>query len=148
MSGRPAGLSYSFAGFSRDVTGSTDGARLVVLRTPTIPKSQRSFGHTFDTDAFAPPDVGTWGNAPKDVSRGPGINNWDISLFKNFHLGPERLRWQFRGESYHTFNHTRFSGLNTAAQFNRDGAQVNSRFSGFPNARNPRRLQLALRLNF
>jgi hypothetical protein len=39
-----------------------------------------------------------WGNANKAVFRGPGINNWDTSLFKNMLLG-ERRRAQFRVEA-------------------------------------------------
>ena len=99
-------------------------------------------------DAFAPPAVGTFGNASKDVVRGPGINNWDISMFKNIPLPIERWRMQFRAESYNTFNHTQYSSFDTGARFDAQGRQVNTRLSEFTAARSPRRLQLALRLTF
>jgi hypothetical protein len=67
-------------------------------------------------------------NAPKNIFRGPGINNFDISLFKNFHLA-ESLRGQFRLEAYNAFNHTQFSSVNTNAQFDpATGAQTNLAF--------------------
>ena len=37
----------------------------------------------------------------------PGINNWDLSLFKNFPI-KERLNLQLRLESFNTFNHTQW----------------------------------------
>jgi hypothetical protein len=46
-----------------------------------IPKSERTLQRFFDTSVFARPAQGTIGNAPKDVIRGPGINNWDISIY-------------------------------------------------------------------
>ena len=45
---------------------------------------------------------------------GPGINNWNVSLFKNFPLGKvESRQFQLRLETYNTFNHTQFSGVNS-----------------------------------
>jgi hypothetical protein len=119
-----------------------------MIANPVLPKSQRIFSRNLNTAAFMVPPVGAWGNAAKDVFRGPGINNWDISVFKNFRLGPERLRWQFRGETYNSLNHTQFRTLDTNPQFGRDGLPQNSRCGEFTAARNPRRVQLALRLNF
>jgi len=149
MSGAPNFVSLSWSGTAPDITGSSDGARVAMIANPIIPKSERTFYRNFNTDAFAAPAVGTWGNAPKDTIRGPGINNWDISVFKNFRAGSERLRWQFRCEAYNAFNHTQFSTLNTTAQFNTTTLkQVNAQFGQFTAARQPRRMQLALRLNF
>ena len=70
----------------------------------------------FNTEAFRAPAVGTVGNAPKDVIRGPGRNNWDISVFKYFTLPGEGVKLQFRGEFYNAFNHTQFSGVDTTAE--------------------------------
>ena len=80
--------------------------------------------------------------------RGPGINNWDISLFKNFQL-TERFKAQFRCEGYNIFNHTQFSAVDTNAKFdNRTGAPANPLFGQFTASRLPRRMQLALRITF
>ena len=44
--------------------------------------------------------------------RGDGIDNWDISLFKNTEF-TERLKLQFRTEFINAFNHAQFSAPNT-----------------------------------
>jgi hypothetical protein len=156
QSGVPLGISPSYSP-SQDVTGSTDGGRVLMVGDATISKSDQSFYRAFNTAAVAPvpyaacetvnPSFICWGNAPKNVFRGPGINNWDSSLFKNF-LVTERLRGQLRVEAYNLFNHTNFSGVDTAAKFNAAGAQTNLTFGQYSAAQFPRRLQLALRLTF
>lgn len=80
--------------------------------------------------------VGMIGNAARTNLRGPGLNNWDIALFKTIPLH-ERLMLQFRAELYNAFNHT---------QFDAQGRQVNTRFGQFTAARSPRIAQLALRV--
>lgn len=148
QSGAPLGIGLSFA-YTVDTTGSpTDGARVVVVGDPSRPKFMRTFNQNFNTFAFAPPAVGTFGNAPKDAIRGPGINNWDLSFFKKIPLPGERLKLQFRGELYNAFNHTQFKSLDTGARFDQQGHQVNARFGEFTDAWPARRVQLALRLNF
>lgn len=148
QSGAPLGIGLGFVN-AVDVTGSpTDGARVVVLENPILPKGSRTFSRNFNTQAFAPPEQGTFGNAPKDVIRGPGINNWDVSLFKDFAVARERVRLQLRGEFYNAFNHAQFSGLDTATRFDAQGRQANPRLGEFTAARAARRIQLALRLRF
>ncbi len=44
--------------------------------------------------------------------RGPGINNLDMALFKNFDL-VRGARLQFRFESFNAFNHPQFDGVST-----------------------------------
>ena len=139
-------------------SGRIDGVRVVVLHNPILPKDQRSTGRYFDTSAFAVPALGTTGNASKYVFRGPGINNWDLALFKNIPLRGERLHLQFRAEAYNAFNHTQFSdtagtsttpgGVDTHAKFDANGKQINPSFGQITAARANRRMQLALRLAF
>ena len=40
----------------------------------------------FNTAAFAQPVFGAYGNSGRNILRGPGINNLDLALFKNFDL--------------------------------------------------------------
>jgi hypothetical protein len=148
VSGAPLGVGFSTT-TPIDITGSaSQGARIVVLENPVLPKSQRTFYRNFRTELFRLPAVGTLGNAAKTLIRGPGINNWDIAVFKDFQL-KERARLQFRSEFYNAFNHTQFSGLDTTARFDpRTGEQVNTRFGQFTSARAPRIIQFALRFSF
>jgi hypothetical protein len=49
----------------------------------------------------------------------PGINNWDISIFKHTPIS-ERLNTELRAEFYNAWNHTQFaapSGSLTPGQF-------------------------------
>ena len=54
--------------------------------------------------------VATWGNLKYDGVWGPGRDNWNIALFKNFKF-TERLNMELRFESYNTFNHPQMNGL-------------------------------------
>ena len=148
-SGAPTGVGLSFT-YTTDITGSpTDGARpLVIANTNSPGLNQDLFYPHLNVKAFAPPPVGTFGNASKYVFRGPGINNWDLSAFKNIRMPWERTKLQLRGEFYNAFNHTQFSGVNATAQFNQAGVQSNAAFGQYTSARNPRRIQVALKLNF
>ncbi len=132
-----------------EITGSSEGARVDLIADPYLPKSDRTFARNFKTEAFARPAVRTFGNAGIGILRGPGINNWDLTLSKKVPLGLGETRYvQFRTELYNAFNHTQFSGLDTTARFDPAGAQVNANFGAYNGARDPRRIQLSLRLMF
>ena len=77
----------------------------------------------------------------------PKIINSNISLFKNFGLGGSR-RLQVRWEMYNVFNQVGWSTLDTNAQFNPQGQQVNAAFGQATAARNARVMQGALRFSF
>ena len=51
--------------------------------------------------------AGQFGNEGRNVVRGPGISNVDLSLFRNFALGESR-RLQFRAECFNVANHANF----------------------------------------
>jgi hypothetical protein len=145
-SGSPLGISLGTVD-AADITGGGDGARVVVLDKAVIPKSERTFTRYFDTGVFARPAQGTIGNAPKDVIRGPGINNWDVSIFKHFPIR-ERASFQFRWEMYNAFNHTQFEGVDTSTRFDTAGRQTNARFGALTSSRDARRMQASLRFQF
>ena len=50
-----------------------------------------------------------FGNAGKDSIVGPGRVNFNTSLYKTFAI-TERVHFEFRAESFNTFNHTQFNG--------------------------------------
>jgi hypothetical protein len=55
--------------------------------------------------------LGTDGNSGLGDCYGPGENNWDIALHKDFKIS-ERLNVQFRLEFFNAFNKTQFEGVN------------------------------------
>jgi hypothetical protein len=144
ISGSPLGVGWSST-VGTDVTGTpSQGARIVVTGNPVLSKSDRTFSTNFRTDVFQMPAVGTLGNAAKTLVRGPGINNWDIGIFKSFPI-KEFARIQLRWEMYNAFNHTQFSSMDTSARFDGTGKQVNSQFGQYTASRSPRTMQAALR---
>ena len=101
----------------------------------------------FDTSVFSEPAPGTWGNEPHNGVRGPGRNNWNISLFKNFVLNEGRgTVLQFRAEFFNIWNHPQWVGdtLNGGIS-NNYGA---SNFGAVTSAYDPRTIQLALKFSF
>jgi len=93
--------------------------------------------NSFTEDTVAP---GTIGNAPRTVCCGPGINNWEIGFQKVTQLD-ERFRMEFRGELFNVFNHSQF--------FQPDGNTTDGTdFGRIKRARDPRLVQLALKLYF
>jgi hypothetical protein len=147
VSGQPLPVTFTTTA-ATDITGSpTDGARIVVLSNPVLPKSERTFNQNFRTDVFRVPARGTIGNAATTVIRGPGINNFDIAIFKDFPIH-ESIKAQFRAEMYNAFNHTQFSTLDNAARFDPQGNQVNTRLGAMTATYPPRKIQLALRFYF
>jgi len=147
-----------------DITGGGDTERLaggpgvglpaagsgvpLLVGDPTLPTGQRSLLQWFNTAAFARPARGNPGTAPKDAVRGPGINNSDITIFKNIPLAGGQRRLQLRWEIYNVFNHTQFSTLDPAARLDAQGNQVNQRFGQVIATRTPRVMQVAVRIVF
>ena len=62
----------------------------------------------FDPTAFAAAVPYTLGNAPRFPLHGPGVNNWDLSVMRNFGLRRENTFLQFRAEFFSAFNHPNF----------------------------------------
>ena len=120
----------------------------MLLQNPILPKGDRTFNRYFNTAAFARPAKGTYGNAPKDVIRGPGTNNWDISIAKKWPIASEMRRLEFRFEMYNAWNHTQFSSLDVTARFAPDGSQTNQRFGQMIAANAARQIQAGLRFVF
>jgi hypothetical protein len=164
MTGAPANVSYSILGLSdqlrnRMITGSeTQAPRVVMTGNPNLPRSERSIDAWIDTSVFQPASKGSQGmDSGRGVLTGPGTNNWDISIFRRIRLGSSEERHiQLRAEMYNAFNHTQFSGFNTTIYFDGNGNIANTAGNfGFGKLgagswvmRNPRRIQLAIKLNF
>jgi len=113
ISGSPFELATGISGLgSRErISGSyTDGARFYLRSNP-----QRSpYGLQIDPNAFVIPPIGDLGPWPRNYLRGPGVNNHDLTIFKNLPWGREGKRsLQLRFEMFNAFNHTQFKGINS-----------------------------------
>jgi hypothetical protein len=83
--------------------------------------------------------AGQFGNEGRNVVRGPGIEDVDLSLFKYFNID-ERRRIQFRAECFNLLNHPNF-GLP-------ENDLESPAFGQILQAGPPRLLQLALKFIF
>jgi hypothetical protein len=62
----------------------------------------------FNPSAFALPPPGQFGNAGRNILRGPGFAQFDLSLQKSFHLR-EGMKIAVGAEAYNLFNHPNFA---------------------------------------
>jgi len=59
------------------------------------------------------PKIGAPVRGTRDILRTGGMQNWDLSLFKNFPLGKNEARYlQLRLEAFNAFNHPNFNDKN------------------------------------
>lgn len=100
----------------------------------------------FDTSAFQQySDLGRFGTAPRTICCGPGVANFDFALLKDTPI-TERFRTQLRAEAFNIANHAQFTTVDGNIS---DGyAQQGGTFGKVLRARDPRLIQVALKLIF
>ncbi len=81
----------------------------------------------------------TFGNFGRNTLRGPGINNWDLSITKKTKIGETR-EVEFRAEFFNAFNHTQFLRV--------DDAGGSATFGQVISDRGPRLIQFGLKFYF
>jgi hypothetical protein len=95
----------------------------------------------FGGAAFSPTLATEFGNTPFNSLRGPGRDNWNMSLFKSFVFSEERgSRLEFRAEFFNLWNHTELNSVSTTFSAGNFGAVTS--------AHDPREIQLGLKLYF
>lgn len=146
----PASSPFSFA--DPLGTGSTLRPNLIA-----DPHGTGSLTQWFNTAAFAPAFT-NYGSAGRGLVRGPGIDNWDMAVFKNFRFS-ESKNLQLRFEVFNLLNHAQYLNPGTAATFTTDPAapagsfptryiQTNTTFGVITGTRDPRNVQLGIKFNF
>jgi hypothetical protein len=107
--------------------------------------------------------IGTDGNSSRGKCDGPGFFQWDAALYKNINLG-SRVKVQLRFEVFNVLNTTNFLGNSIANTYVPQNAVYNTGsaatattvvsanpqggFGQISAARDPRQMQLGLRLSF
>lgn len=102
------------------------------LENPTVER-------WFNTQAFALPAFGTFGNAGRNILEGPGSATVNFSVVKDTTV-TERLTMQLRVETFNLLNRANFDLP--------DLFYGNPTFGRVQSAQNPRRMQLGLKLLF
>jgi Carboxypeptidase regulatory-like domain len=100
-----AGLPIGISGSNQPTYGGNPRPDVVA----NVHVSHPTYHEWFNTGAFAYAPYGSFGDAPRFFSdlRGPHYQDWDTILDKNFNIR-ENMRFQFRFETYNTFNHPNF----------------------------------------
>lgn len=107
-----------------------------------LSKSERTINRFWDISAFVLPPLTNprAGNGGRNILVGPGLNNWDLGVYKTFQIA-EGKKLEFRYEMFNTWNHPQFnappSSIENAATFGR-----------ITSARDPRISQFVLKLTF
>jgi hypothetical protein len=77
--------------------------------TPGVLSSLAALGcYEKGSSLLLPPAYGTFGTMGRNIFRGPGFSEWDMSVVKAFKFG-ERLTAQLRGEVFNVINHPNFA---------------------------------------
>jgi hypothetical protein len=99
----------------------------------------------FDTACFSLPAKFTYGTAGRNTVVGPGLDNFDATIQKEFPIR-EAMRLQFRADVFDLLNHPNFNApVGSGRTFN---AAANSSFGSITSALDPRDMQFSLRLAF
>jgi hypothetical protein len=94
----------------------------------------------FDTSAFRVPAQYAFGNAGRNIVRGPGLFSFDLALVRRIPLR-ERASLSLEAEAFNLLNNTRFD---LPERF----ADERGAFGRIFSAKPPRQLQLAVRVTF
>ena len=134
-SGLPININLSGGQGGNGVGGNNRPDLTGTLTTP------HTVNEWFSPSAFSAPAVGAWGTLAHNDLRGPGRDNWNLSLFKRFSLWESRGSYlELRLETFNTWNHTQFNAT--------DNTLGDSRFGQVTSAFDPRILQLGGKIYF
>jgi hypothetical protein len=153
-----AGLTRFASGPPINVTANGDtgtlagssGQRADYIGGQIYPDNQGRFNY-FNPLVFARPAQGSLGNLGRNALTGPGINQWDISLYKNTKI-TERVSAQLRVETFNTFNHTQWATVTGGISVPNPSTAVTTSTAGSTGqvtaTRDPRNIQLGLKILF
>jgi hypothetical protein len=97
----------------------------------------------FNVSCFSLPAAFTYGNAGRDIVTGPGLDDFDATLQKQFLLR-ENMNLEFRLDVFDFFNHPNFNAPVGAGRT----YSTSSSFGQITSANDPRDMQFSLRLAF
>jgi len=168
FSGPPVNFGCGISGLSTGIGGSSMCNALAPIKVQKSVADRAPYGPTLkwwdpstvamlSTDQLlANGEPGMFGYMGRNMLRGPGRNNWDVALHKDFLLpwfGGEHSTIQFRWETFNTFNHTQFKGVSAGCS---GATPPGTACTGSPNknigfvssAWDPRIMQFALKYIF
>ncbi len=147
--GRPVNITVSRPGQAMPDGNTTSPQRPDLVPGANLVPVNQSAADYITPAAFAIPAAGTFGNAGRNLARGPSQWQIDTALERQIPVF-ERLKLLLRGEAFNVLNHPQYStpiGLYArgSASFGVINAEANATGIG---TGTPRVLQFALRLEF
>jgi hypothetical protein len=100
------------------------------------------------TECFSFPALGQLGNLGRNTLRGPGLQEFDASLFKNWPISHERMRLQFRVEAFNVFNTANFQAPKVKIFDGNGNVIPNASQLTAPTQTSERQIQFALKLGW
>jgi len=97
-----------------------------------------------ELNAYQPAQDGNYGNSKRAAFRLPGRNQTDLALSKNFYPVAQ-TRLQFRADFINAFNHTQWLAVDNSCAVLLTTCET-STFGQITSTRNPREIQLSLKL--
>jgi hypothetical protein len=149
MSGQPFTPSYRDCNSDRD----TGWCRPNLVGNPFL-ENPCQFGWFVTTDTpltangqtngpWQRPERGQFGTVGRNFIYGPSFSQMDMSFFKTFTV-TERLRVQFRAESFNFLNHTNLANPNACVDCPGTAGRIFGAFANYV----PRQWQMALKVEF
>jgi hypothetical protein len=111
------------------------------------PHGGRTVNLWINPAAFALVTNSDYGNAPRNIGRGPSLLQTDIGLAKDIHL-TGRARLLFRGEFFNIFNRAQYGQPLADLSASTFGEIITTVNTGPVGTGTPRQIQFALRLEF
>jgi hypothetical protein len=135
------------------LTTTTNNAGATVTRPNTVSgvsivPANQTISNWINPLAFSVPANGTWGNAGRNLARGPKFGQVDVALAKKFPI-TERFILDFRTEAFNVCNRAQFgdpSGVLTSPSFGHITTTVNN--GAATGSGTPRQFQFSMRLHF
>lgn len=140
---------------SRVVNGTTNGSRRGIrvnqISDPfsNLPANVAGGHYWFNPAAFAPPADGQFGTTGRSIFRLPGVNQWDLTLSKNWYP-TKKTRLQFRADFINAFDKVQFDpntiqNVCTVAVTAADCTASTGNFGKLTGTRAPREIQLGVK---
>ncbi len=105
----------------------------------------------YNPGVFSQPANGSFGNFGRNSIYGPGVNSWNMALYKNLNF-TESLKAQLRFEFFNVFNHTQWGNINTGLNAPSPGTSFGGSNAGssgqITSVRDPRQMQVGAKFYF
>jgi hypothetical protein len=97
---------------ANNLLNNNSGFNMADITCPNV-STPKTVSQWFDTTCFANPAPYTFGNSGVGHVRGPGLNNWDLSVAKDTALFGEKGRLRIEADFFNLTNTAHFSNPNT-----------------------------------